>query len=184
MNRWLKLAFLVVAAVAVAEIVLRDQDRKAGPPAAADDVEAATAPEAPALTLPTLDGRTVDLRSLRGRVVAVNFWATWCQPCRQELPDLVDIWKTRHGKCFDLLGVAGSSARVDTEKMAQEIPYPVLFDADGTAVDAWDVRGFPRTYVLDAAGRVRRVFRGLVDKEELTGAIDPLLPRSCPARGG
>ncbi len=177
MSRWLKLAFLAVAAVVVAQLVVRDRQ----PPSKLDDsIAAAAAPEAPELRLATLAGEQVDLEALRGRVVAVNFWATWCAPCRTEIPELAELWRANHDRCFELLGIAGASARADTEQAARDIPYPVLFDADGEAVDAWDVRGFPRTYVVDPAGRVRKAFSGAVTREALAQAIEPLLPSSCP----
>jgi cytochrome c biogenesis protein CcmG/thiol:disulfide interchange protein DsbE len=184
MNRWTKLALLAVLAVAVAEVLVRSPDREPSPPPGREDVAALTAPQAPDLALRTIGGTPLDLRELRGKVVAVNFWATWCPPCRQEMPELAEVWRERREKCFELLGVAGDSGRQDAELLAKEIPYPVLFDADGRAIDAWSVRSFPRTFVLDTQGRVRRVFRGMIDKQELAQAVDPLLPRSCPGRSG
>lgn len=183
MNRWIQLAVLAVLAVVVAEVLVRARDREPSPPPG-QDVAALTAPQAPDLTLRTMAGSRLDLKDLRGKVVAVNFWATWCGPCRQEMPELAELWRARHDQCFELLGVAGESGRQDTEQMAKAIPYPVLFDEDGAAVDAWSVRSFPRTFVLDTQGRVRRVFRGMIGKEELAQAVDPLLPRSCPGRSG
>jgi len=185
MNRWLQLAFLAVVAVVVAEILVRGHDREpvsAAP--SAQDVAALTAPPAPELSLETLGGVRIDLKDLRGKVVAVNFWATWCTPCRQETPEPAEVGRAPHDRCFELLGVAGDSGRDDTAQMAKAIPYPVLLDEDGAAVDAWSVRAFPRTFVLDAQGRIRQVFRGLIHKEELAQAVDPLLPRSCPGRSG
>lgn len=173
MRRWLQIGFLALLAVVTLQLLLRDRE----PPAPS----AGRAPLAPELSLPALDGTTVDLRSYRGKVVAVNFWASWCGPCKQELPELAELWKERHEGCFELLGVAGSSDRGDTERLARSIPYPVLFDGDGVAMDAWQVRSIPRTFVLDAEGRVRRVFRGAIDRRQLAQAVEPLLPASCPA---
>ncbi len=183
MKRWLQLALLAVTAVVVAEILVRDREPAPKAPAA-QDVAALTAPAAPDLALQTMSGQRVDLKDLRGKVVAVNFWATWCGPCRQEMPELAEVWRSRHDHCFEILGVAGDSGRQDTEQMAKGIPYPVLFDGDGAAIDAWSVRSFPRTFVLDTQGRVRQVFRGMIGKDELAQAVDPLLPRSCPGRSG
>lgn len=181
-KRWVQLAFLAVAALVVAEIVVRDGERE--PPPASPDVAALTAPAAPDLTLQTLTGSRLDLKDLRGKVVAVNFWATWCPPCRKEMPELAEVWRALHGRCFELLGVAGQSGREDIEQMAKSIPYPVLVDEDGRAIDAWSVRSLPRTFVLDTQGRVRRVFRGMIGKDELAQAVDPLLPRACPGQNG
>ncbi len=185
MKRWLQLVFLALVAVVVAEILVRDRAPAPAPAAPpGQDVAALTAPMAPDLSLKTMDGKQVNLKDLRGKVVAVNFWATWCPPCRKEMPELAQVWRERQGHCFELLGVAGDSARRDLEQMAKGIPYPVLFDEDGKAIDAWSVGSFPRTFVLDTEGRVRQVFRGMIDKDELAQAVDPLLPRTCPGRNG
>jgi len=184
MERWLKLVFVMLAAVVVAAVLLHRQEPP--PPfTVPDDVAAKTAPEAPALVLQTMDGTSsVDLRALRGRVVAVNFWATWCPPCMAELPQLAEFWKARHDRCFELLGVAGMSARVDAAAVARPLPFPVLFDEGGDAMDAWSVRAFPRTFVVDAQGRVRKEFRGAIDERSLAEVVDPLLPATCPGRNG
>jgi cytochrome c biogenesis protein CcmG/thiol:disulfide interchange protein DsbE len=178
MSPRLRLALLVIAAVVAAQFLVRSLEGagEAGP--------TPEGMEAPALALETLDGRRVDLRELRGRVVAVNFWATWCPPCRAEMPRLSEVWRTRHDRCFELLGVAGMSPRADTQAAARSLPFPVLFDEGGDAVSAWSVRAFPRTFLVDPDGRVRRVFRGAVGEQELAREVDALLPASCPARSG
>ncbi len=185
MERWLKLVLVTLAAVVVAAVVLHDRGPSQPARSAVDDVEAETAPDAPPLELQTMDGKSsVDLKSLRGRVVAVNFWATWCPPCMAELPQLTEFWKSRRGRCFELVGVAGMSPRVDAAAVARPLPFPVLYDEGGDALDAWSVRAFPRTFVVDAQGRVRKEFRGMVDEASLAQAVDPLLPTQCPGRNG
>ncbi len=171
MNRWLKLAVLAVAAVIVAQLLVQ----RSAPVIAAGE-------PAPPLALPDLSGRSVDLASLRGRVVAVNFWASWCGPCQMEIPDLAEVWKEHRGRCFELLGVAEESAREDVLQMAPGIPYPILVDAGAEAITPWRVVGYPRTYLVDAEGKVRRVFQGALRKRELEEAIRPLLPATCPSR--
>jgi cytochrome c biogenesis protein CcmG/thiol:disulfide interchange protein DsbE len=169
MRTWTKLAILTVTALVVAQILLR----KSGPPVASG------APPPP-LVLPDLQGRPVDLAALRGKVVAVNFWATWCGPCREEIPEFAEVWRAHRGRCFEILGVAEESAREDVLRAAPQIPYPVLLDERAEALGPWNVRGYPRTYVVDAEGRLRHVFEGGMRGEELEEAIQPLLPASCP----
>ena len=123
----------------------------------------------------------MDVAKLRGKVVAVNFWATWCPPCRQEIPGLAELWTEHRGRCFELLGVAEESAREDVLRMAPSIPYPVLLDERAEAVRPWGVSGYPVTFLVDTEGKVRQVFTGGVEKQELEAAIKPLLPASCPA---
>ena len=170
MNRWLKIVVLVVAAVVAGELFVR----RAAPPRASGD-------RAPPLALADLSGRRIDVASLRGKVVAVNFWATWCPPCRQELPELAQFWSEHRGRCFELLGVAEESAREDVARMATSIPYPVMLDERAEAITPWHVEGYPVTYVLDPEGNVRKVFTGGISRADLSDAVRPLLPASCPA---
>lgn len=169
MNRWIKLTLVALVAVVFAQMWVRRPAPIQAPGHAA-----------PPLALPDLSGQTVDLAALRGKVVAVNFWASWCGPCRAELPELAEVWNTYGGRCFELLGVAEESAREDVAAMARDIPYPVLIDARATALGPWGVRAYPRTYLVDAEGKVRQIFPGALGKEQLVEAIRPLLPESCP----
>jgi cytochrome c biogenesis protein CcmG, thiol:disulfide interchange protein DsbE len=171
MNRWIKVAAVAALAVVAGQLLLRGSE----PP-----VEAGG--RAPPLALPDLQGRRVDLAALKGRVVAVNFWASWCGPCQMEIPDLAQVWAANRDRCFELLGVAEESAPDDVRKMAPSIPYPILFDARAEALEPWRVQGYPRTYLVDSEGNLRRVFVGALRKQQLEEAIRPLLPATCPAR--
>ncbi len=171
MKSWLKLALLAVAAVVATQLLLRPGS--GGP---------APAGAAPPLALPALDGRPVDLGKLRGKVVAVNFWASWCGPCALEIPELAEVWTENRDRCFELLGVAEESARADVARMAPSIPYPILLDERAEALGPWGVQGYPVTVVVDPEGRVRQTFRGALSKRRLEAAIRPLLPATCPAR--
>jgi cytochrome c biogenesis protein CcmG/thiol:disulfide interchange protein DsbE len=114
-------------------------------------------------------------------VVAVNFWASWCGPCLAEMPELAEVWRRNRGRCFELLGVAEESAREDVLEVSGKVPYPVLVDERAEAAAAWKVPGYPHTYLVDAEGRLVKVFRGAVRGRDLEDAVRPLLPASCPA---
>jgi cytochrome c biogenesis protein CcmG/thiol:disulfide interchange protein DsbE len=177
MRSWQKLLVLGGAAVVAAEIAIRAPSAR--PPPAGEP--------APAFTLPDLGGHPVSLASLKGRVVAVNFWATWCGPCREEIPELARAYLAHKGSCFEMLGVAeesGSAEEVAEAAGKLGVNYPVLLDERSEAGDAFRVAGYPRTYLIDHEGRIRKVFEGTVDKSDLDEALAPLLaeaPRSCPA---
>jgi cytochrome c biogenesis protein CcmG, thiol:disulfide interchange protein DsbE len=171
MRNGLKLILLVVVAVVVTQLLVRT--RSGGGSPKADH-------PAPALALTDLGGRPVDLSRLRGKVVAVNFWASWCGPCREELPELAEFWRAYSGQCFELLGVAEQSGHADVLAASRGIPYPVLLDARADYLEPWGVNGFPVTFVIDPEGKVRKVFRGGIAKEDLAAVVDPLLPATCP----
>jgi cytochrome c biogenesis protein CcmG/thiol:disulfide interchange protein DsbE len=175
MKSWLKLVVLAALAILAVELYMRDRGggQLQGTPA-------------PAFTLPDVSGAAVSLESLRGKVVAVNFWATWCPPCKAEIPDFAAVYASHDGKCVEFLGVAEESGTVEEIEAAARtlgINYPVLVDDDGAVGEAFRIPGYPRTYLIDVKGQVRKVFEGVVTREELEGALAPLLaeaPASCP----
>jgi thiol-disulfide isomerase/thioredoxin len=104
-----------------------------------------------------LSGRRVDLKDLRGRVVLVNFWATWCEPCLAEMPSLERLKGQLAARPFEILAVnyGESAAKVAGFLGKQGVSLPVLLDPDRKAADAWNAKGLPMTFLVDAKGRVR-----------------------------
>ncbi|MGO9411407.1 MAG: peroxiredoxin family protein [Spirochaetia bacterium] len=133
-------------------------------------------PLAPAFSLPTLSGNSVSLTSLRGRVVVVNFWATWCPPCRAELPALADFARGQGAAGAVLLSVNQTSTETSEEAVRAfvkkyEIVTDVLLDGTGAAARAWDVQAYPSTFVVDPKGRVSAKRTGAVDLAWLRGEV-------------
>lgn len=120
---------------------------------------------APALTLPRLaNGATLDLESLRGRPVIVNFWASWCAPCVRELPALASFSAEHSGPDAPqvlAVNVAEDAATIESFLAEQGVAdLTVLLDSDGHAGDAWGATGLPMTFLIDPAGRIAAVQRG------------------------
>jgi thiol-disulfide isomerase/thioredoxin len=111
----------------------------------------------PALAMPDLAGRAFDLKRLRGRVVLVNFWATWCEPCRDEMPSLQRLRERMEGKPFDVVTVnyGEGAERIRAFMERERLALAVLPDRDKQAAEAWGARGLPMTFLVDARGAVR-----------------------------
>jgi peroxiredoxin len=130
--------------------------------AGAANAKAAPNAQAPDFTLRQLSGPNLRLAEQRGRVVLVNFWATWCGPCRVELPHLSRLHDKYRGSGFTLLGVNidedPAVARALVGKMG--LTFPVLLDSEKKVVGAYDLNAMPATVLIDRDGRVRHLHRG------------------------
>ena len=125
---------------------------------------------APDFTLRTLSGPNMRLQEQRGQVVLVNFWATWCGPCRQEIPHLNKLYDKYRASGFVLLGVnIDEDAKLATDLAARlGVKFPVLLDTDKKVSRLYDMRDMPATVVIDRDGRVRYIHRGYRDGYEET----------------
>jgi thiol-disulfide isomerase/thioredoxin/dienelactone hydrolase len=137
-------------------------------------------PAAPALALVGLDGRTYDLARYRGRVVLVNFWASWCPPCVREMPSMQRLEEKLRGKPFAILAVNTAESPQDVRAFLgrHHVSLPVMIDPDGRIIKRWKVFVFPTSFVIDAEGRIRLGVYGEVawDAPETVGKITALLP--------
>lgn len=115
---------------------------------------------APALVVPELDGKAFDLSAQRGKVVIVNFWATWCPPCREEMPALDAFYRRYHGKGVDMIGVSMDRPhdRSDVTKVMQSLSYPAAMMDDATVNDFGPPNVLPVTFVVDGSGVLRAKF--------------------------
>jgi len=111
---------------------------------------------APGLTLPGLDEAMYQLSDYEGRVVVVNFWSTWCAPCRREMPSLEKAWQKLKPAGVVVLGVAMQDDPEMVRGFLQEsrVTFPVLLDQDGKASQQWSFSGIPATFVLDKKSRI------------------------------
>ena len=121
---------------------------------------------APDFILNDLSGKPVQLSSLKGKVVLVNFWATWCPPCREEIPSMVKLNQLMQGKNFQMLAVSidegGKDAVQDFFKQGG-VTLPALLDTDGTTARLYGTTGVPETFVVDTKGMIRQKVIGAAD---------------------
>jgi peroxiredoxin len=124
----------------------------------------ALATAAPDFTLRSSNGPNLRLQEQRGRVVMVNFWATWCGPCRQEMPQLSRLYDKYRSAGFTLLGVSVDDDARHASDVASRLGlnFPVLLDSDKAVSKAYDLSTMPTTYLIDRDGRVRYIHKGYV----------------------
>jgi cytochrome c biogenesis protein CcmG/thiol:disulfide interchange protein DsbE len=139
-------------------------------------------PAAPAVTLEKLDGSgTMSLASLRGKVVVLNFWASWCGPCKDEAPLLQQIWVQYRDQGVVVLGIDSQDASSDGRAFAAryKLTYPLLHTAGSDLSHRWGVTGYPETFLIDRDGHVVRHFPGAVTGSDLTEALKPLVGKEA-----
>ena len=123
---------------------------------------------APDFSLTARDGGKVRLADLKGQVVMINFWATWCGPCRQEMPLLAQLSTKYEPLGFTLLGVnvEPDSAAAVTWLKGMPVTFPILFDTDSTVAGSFGVEGMPSTVFVDRKGQVRYIHQGYKPGDE------------------
>ena len=136
---------------------------------------------APALVVPLVDGTRFDLGALRGKVVIVNLWATWCPPCRKEMPALDAFYTRFHARGVEVVGISVDRKRDRKAvlKAARAVHYPVALLADAVTNGFGKPAVLPVTYVVDRAGIIRGVLTpdsGAVTESSLERVVSPLLP--------
>lgn len=138
--------------------------------ASASPAAVTTGQPAPDFALRSMSGPNLRLSELRGHVVMINFWATWCGPCREEMPRLNDIYRLYHGVGFDLLGVNMDDATDRAGDMAHTlgVTFPVLFDESKNVARAYAVNTMPMTVLIGRDGTVRYVHQGYQSGYEQT----------------
>lgn len=173
----IKLAGLAVsiAAISFTTVVL------SGNRSLASDANHIESPKpAPGWELQDLDGKTVHASDFKGKVVVLDFWATWCPPCRAEIPGFVELQKKYQAQGVAVIGVSVDQASADTVKAFAEklgINYPVVLTDAKIEAAYGGVDGLPTTFVIDRSGRIVKQYLGFTEKSEIESEIQPLLKR-------
>jgi cytochrome c biogenesis protein CcmG/thiol:disulfide interchange protein DsbE len=134
---------------------------------------------APPFTLALLDGSQVALRDLRGQVVVLNFWASWCDPCRREAPELQQVWEQYQDRGVAFLGVTFQDARGASQAFIERfgLTYPNGVDERGRISQAYGVVAVPETFVIDRDGKIAFVHIGEVRAETIVQDLEALSVR-------
>lgn len=141
-------------------------------------VFAQTKKQAKNFSLPMADGTKIELKKLKGKVVIVNFWATWCGPCVREIPDLMELYNQYKDKGLEIVGISIDQkgwAVVQPFVKKNGMEYPVVLATPQFAGEYGDINVIPTTYIVDKNGNVVERFIGARDKFSFEAKIKPLL---------
>lgn len=132
---------------------------------------------APELALTRLDGHAESLADYLGQVVLVNNWATWCPPCKAEMPDLQAFYSDHQDEGFTIVAISAADAEADVRVFAQQLglTFPIWLDPENRALEAFRNQSLPSSYVIDRNGVVRLAWTGGITRDTLEQHITPLL---------
>jgi cytochrome c biogenesis protein CcmG, thiol:disulfide interchange protein DsbE len=127
--------------------------------------------------LPALSGETVALSDYEGQVILVNTWATWCPPCKAEMPAIHEYYQAHQNDGFVVLAINSQEDAATVQRFikAQGFTFPVLLDTQASVLDQYKVRGLPTSFIIDRDGVIRYVHTGAITPQQLENVIGPLL---------
>ncbi len=139
-----------------------------------------------AFSLELMDGSTLTLSDLRGKVVMINFWASWCPPCRQEAPDLVEVYREYADQPVEFVGVDIWDRPEDALEYIDQyrVNYPNGVDDKGTIAIDYGVRGIPETFFINSQGVLVKKFAGPISADKLRAVLDGMLLNDLACASG
>lgn len=133
--------------------------------------------DAPLFTLKLFDGKELTLKEFRGKPVVLNFWASWCGPCRFEAPTLEKVYRIYKEKGVIFIGINIADSEANARAFIQEFDITFLngYDRDGKIARDYEVTSIPTTFFITKDGKIALRYTGAISESELTGAIEELL---------
>ena len=160
------LLFILIAAVSLASACSSGNEKPGG-----------GSKSAPQFTLSSLDGKRVAMKDLSSKVVVIDFWATWCGPCREEIPHLNKLYSDFKGQGLEIVGISMDDGPDVVKDFARELrmEYPLVMGSDELAEQFGGILGLPTTFIIDRKGNIVKRFVGLPPAEELSRVVRELL---------
>ena len=177
---WFFAAVLVLGSLFIVATRVRPQETTAAPADASDGVMA-PAPlaehPAPDFTLSSLDGRQIALSDLKGQVLLINVWATWCPPCRVEMPAIQAAYEQYHDQGFTVAAVnlQEDQSAVTTFMHEHQLTFLALLDEDGQVSRIYQAVSLPSSFFVDRRGVIRAVYHGPMPRSVIAGTVEQLL---------
>jgi peroxiredoxin len=170
-------AGLVLIGVALSAIILSTDRTGAASAEGPSVVPAAVDFPAPALSLPNTSGNTESLADYRGRVVLVNNWATWCPPCKAEMPTLQAYFEAHQSEGLTVIGIEAGESAAQVQAFADSlgVTFPMWVDTETASLAAFHNGSLPNSYVIDRLGTVRLAWVGEISRSMLEKHVTPLL---------
>ncbi|MCK9266439.1 TlpA family protein disulfide reductase [bacterium] len=133
--------------------------------------------QAPDFSLKTIENKTVKLSDYKKKIVIINFWATWCPPCRAELPDFVKFYDEYNSKGVEIIGIAVNSRNADIKSVIEQykIKYPICISDKKVEAEYGGIRGVPTTFIIDKTGKIVLNRVGMIKEKELVDIVRRLL---------
>lgn len=168
----------VIIALTMVSVALLEHPMYAVPPAPWE-VDELVGQNAPGFTLKDLNDRDVSLEDFRGKVVFINFWATWCPPCKEEIPVINQLYEKYMGKDFVILGISTDDSKKDVARFVEKykVKFMILHDQDAKIMRKYKGFSLPVSYLIDRQGRITDRFLGAQDwiDENFLQKIDDLI---------
>lgn len=182
-TKWILAGFLALLALGLGTRLLLPQGQQAAAPpageAAPGGMAGAEGSMAPDFSLPKVRGEgAIALSEYRGNVVLINFWATWCPPCREEIPAFIKVRDSLHAEGFEIIGIALDEGGKDVVvPFAQEygITYPLVLGDQQVTQSYGGIRGIPASFLVDRQGRIVQKYVGAIDAQTLENAVRSVL---------
>jgi len=169
-------AWILWPLVAIGAIFLMLRTQQPSATSTPEPTRGSASGNAPAFTLTDIQGRNVSLSDFRGKVVILDFWATWCPPCKREIPDFINLQSEYASKGLQVVGIAlDEPDKVRLFARQNGMNYPVLLGTDQIAAQYGGIDGIPTTFIVDREGNIVNRFEGFRPREDFEAEINKLL---------